>query len=39
VKEFKGTHYVGGRFIPDEVFERFNVEKPKYEGYEQFAKL
>lgn len=38
-KLFKGTHYLGGRFISKEVAEKWGFEVPKYEGLEQVAKL
>jgi NAD(P)H-hydrate epimerase len=38
-ENFQGAHYVGGRFVPDWLFEKFECEKPLYKGSDQFARL
>uniref|UniRef100_A0AC35TTQ2 NAD(P)H-hydrate epimerase n=1 Tax=Rhabditophanes sp. KR3021 TaxID=114890 RepID=A0AC35TTQ2_9BILA len=36
---FKGTHYVGGRFVPDSIIKKYKLDLPKYVGSEQIIKL
>ncbi len=30
--DYKGIHYLGGRFVPDILFEKMNLKKPNYKG-------
>ena len=30
--DYKGIHYLGGRFVPDYVFEKMKLKKPSYNG-------
>ena len=39
MKNFKGIHYCGGRFIPKSIIEQFQIQLPKYEGANQFVLL
>ncbi|KAF2107758.1 apolipo protein A-I binding protein-like protein [Lophiotrema nucula] len=39
VKWFKGRHFVGGRFLGEEVAERYGLDVPRYEGVEQVAEV
>jgi NAD(P)H-hydrate epimerase len=32
VKEFKGRHFLGGRFIPSRLKEKYNMILPNYKG-------
>jgi NAD(P)H-hydrate epimerase len=32
VKEFKGRHFLGGRFIPLRLKEKYNMILPNYKG-------
>ena len=39
-KEFKGVHYLGGRFVPDSVYDKYECRPPViYEGSDQIVKL
>eukprot|EP01006_Ploeotia_vitrea_P006686 TRINITY_DN14401_c0_g1_i1.p1 TRINITY_DN14401_c0_g1~~TRINITY_DN14401_c0_g1_i1.p1 ORF type:complete len:230 (-),score=32.78 TRINITY_DN14401_c0_g1_i1:62-751(-) len=38
-KEFKGVHYLGGRFIAPEFAKKYGLEFPAYSGGEQIVKL
>jgi NAD(P)H-hydrate epimerase len=29
-KDFKGIHYLGGRFVPNYVYDKMNINKPVY---------
>ena len=36
----EGAHYLGGRFIPDHIYKKYNCEIPKefaYLGFDQFT--
>ena len=35
----QGKHYLGGRFVPPEIRERFNLQLPEYAGTAQCTKL
>lgn len=38
--DFKGVHYLGGRFIPDSIFDKYKCRPPKkYAGSQQFLRL
>jgi NAD(P)H-hydrate epimerase len=38
--EFKGVHYLGGRFIPESIFEKYKCKPPiDYTGSNQFIRL
>ncbi|KIL66881.1 hypothetical protein M378DRAFT_185903 [Amanita muscaria Koide BX008] len=39
VKSFKGRHFLGGRFVPKMLEERFELNLPEYPGYEQIVEL
>ena len=39
VKYFKGRHFVGGRFLPPSVAEKYGLEMPAYEGVDQIVEL
>lgn len=37
VERFGGRHFVGGRFLPEKVAEKFGIEVPRYEGIDQIV--
>ena len=38
--QFKGVHYLGGRFMPPALLEKYNCKSPiPYEGSNQFVRL
>lgn len=39
VKYFKGRHFVGGRFLPPSVAEKYDLEMPAYQGVDQIVEL
>ena len=39
VKHFKGRHFIGGRFLPPQVAEKFNLDQPPYEGIDQIVEV
>ncbi|KAK9900114.1 YjeF N-terminal domain-like protein [Cystobasidium minutum MCA 4210] len=39
VKEFKGRHYLGGRFIPPGITEKYKLDPPPYKGSSQIADI
>ncbi|MCJ1475130.1 hypothetical protein MMC13_003790 [Lambiella insularis] len=39
VKHFKGRHFVGGRFLPPSVAEKYNLDMPEYQGVDQIVEL
>lgn len=39
VKKFKGTHFIGGRFIPPAVASKFNLGLPRYLGDSQIVNV
>ncbi|MCJ1278154.1 hypothetical protein MMC21_005969 [Puttea exsequens] len=39
VKHFTGTHFVGGRFLPKAVAEKYELDLPKYEGVDQVVEV
>lgn len=39
VKWFKGRHFVGGRFLSEEVAKKYDLDVPPYEGYEQVVEV
>ncbi|KAK1926474.1 YjeF N-terminal domain-containing protein [Papiliotrema laurentii] len=39
VKGFKGKHWLGGRFVPDELDQKFELNIPPYPGVEQVVEL
>ena len=39
VKWFKGTHFIGGRFLSPSVAERYGLDIPKYEGLDQVVEV
>ncbi|ODN85663.1 NAD(P)H-hydrate epimerase [Cryptococcus wingfieldii CBS 7118] len=39
VKGFKGRHWLGGRFIPDELSEKYGLNLPEYDGVDQVVEL
>ena len=39
-QHFKGVHYLGGRFVPDDINAKYQLDSlPKYEGSSQIVKL
>ena len=38
-KNFKGRHFVGGRFLPDDIARKYGVEMPPYEASDQVFEL
>lgn len=38
-QNFKGEHYLGGRFIPKKIAEELNIVAPEYEGSSLYTKL
>jgi len=39
VKYFKGRHFLGGRFLSEEMAAKFNLDIPPYEGIEQIVEV
>ncbi|KAL9024268.1 MAG: hypothetical protein Q9196_006638, partial [Gyalolechia fulgens] len=39
VSHFKGKHFVGGRFLPPSVAEKYNLDMPEYEGVDQIVEI
>ncbi|ORX34488.1 putative NAD(P)H-hydrate epimerase [Kockovaella imperatae] len=39
VKEFKGRHWLGGRFVPDELARKFELNLPEYNDTDQVVEL
>ena len=39
VKYFKGRHFVGGRFLPPQVADKYDLGRPPYIGTEQFVEV
>jgi len=39
VKDFIGPHYLGGRFVPPNIVEKYKLEVPKYPGTSQIVRL
>ena len=39
VKYFKGRHFIGGRFLPPQVADRYDLGRPPYVGTEQFVEV
>lgn len=39
VKDFKGTHYIGGRFIPSSLDSKFGLGIPRYQGSSQIVNV
>ena len=37
--DFKGIHYLGGRFVPDFVYEKMKLNKPVYSGSDMVVLL
>ena len=38
-KFFKGRHFVGGRFLSQDMAEKYGVNVPPYKGYEQILEI
>ena len=38
-KKFKGIHYLGGRFIPKKICDKFKLRLPKYHGFNQCVRI
>jgi NAD(P)H-hydrate epimerase len=36
---FKGIHYLGGRFVPKEIIDKYGLTIPNYQGIDQFQKI
>ncbi|WVQ84153.1 NAD(P)H-hydrate epimerase [Cryptococcus sp. DSM 104549] len=39
VKAFGGRHWLGGRFVPDELDKKYELNLPEYEGVDQVVEL
>ncbi|WVR04535.1 NAD(P)H-hydrate epimerase [Kwoniella sp. DSM 27419] len=39
VKTFKGRHFLGGRFVPDHLASKFELNLPEYPGVDQVVEL
>jgi len=39
VKDFRGKHFLGGRFVPKTLEEKFQLNLPAYHGYDQIVEL
>jgi NAD(P)H-hydrate epimerase len=39
VKWFKGTHFIGGRFLSPSVAKKYGLDIPKYEGLDQVVEV
>ena len=39
VRHFKGRHFVGGRFLPKVVAEKYDLDEPPYEGVDQIVEV
>ncbi|KII86818.1 hypothetical protein PLICRDRAFT_114096 [Plicaturopsis crispa FD-325 SS-3] len=39
VKSFQGKHFLGGRFVPRSLEERFQLNLPEYPGFDQIVEL
>ena len=37
VKHYKGTHFVGGRFLSEEMARKYDLTIPQYRGVDQIA--
>ncbi len=38
-KEFKGRHFIGGRFLPPKISEKYNIRMPPYPGVAQVMEV
>ncbi|KAJ3226588.1 hypothetical protein HDU81_007232 [Chytriomyces hyalinus] len=38
-RHFKGRHFIGGRFVPQDVQKEFNIDVPKYAGTQQSIEI
>ena len=39
VKHFGGRHFVGGRFVPPDVAEKYELDLPDYQGVDQVVEI
>ncbi|TFK34723.1 YjeF N-terminal domain-containing protein [Crucibulum laeve] len=39
VRKFKGRHFLGGRFVPKEMEEKYQLNLPQYPGFDQIVEL
>ena len=39
VRHFKGTHFIGGRFLPANVAEKYGLDLPQYDGVDQIVEV
>jgi NAD(P)H-hydrate epimerase len=39
VKYFKGRHFIGGRFVSEEMAKKYNLDIPPYEGIDQVVEV
>lgn len=39
VKHFQGRHFVGGRFLPDSLAKKYNLDQPPYDGIDQIVEV
>jgi NAD(P)H-hydrate epimerase len=38
-KTFKGRHFIGGRFVPPKLSEKYNIQMPPYPGVSQIYEV
>ena len=39
VRFFRGTHFVGGRFLPPLIAEKYEIDLPEYQGVDQIVEV
>lgn len=39
VEDYKGRHFVGGRFVPEYIQEQYHMNLPTYQGVDQIAEI
>ncbi|KAJ8069321.1 hypothetical protein OCU04_002977 [Sclerotinia nivalis] len=39
VRYFKGRHFLGGRFVTPEIYQKYDLQLPKYEGVDQIVEM
>ncbi len=37
VKHYKGTHFIGGRFLPPDIAKKYDLDMPDYRGVDQIV--
>lgn len=38
-RDFKGRHFVGGRFVPEKLAQKYNLELPVYPGAQYHVEI